>query len=216
MYLIHETELYNLYLILKDGELKSNQLTGRINQGSGVYPTLNKFVYFSLERKIFNNTTYAKFKLYFNPELLYNRNFYLSTVQSPEPEYVAKWKSSTENQIKIKHKKYSKNITKILEKQYYYNTDAFLFGQVAIKNKVDINKYLVAIEFIEFGELDKKNLKLKTKILNLVKKKYPNVIIKILSIEKNQHRQYFNNNINKESKHVSQINHLPNFKFAIH
>lgn len=121
MYLVHETELLNLYLILKDGVLKSNYLSERINNGEGVYPKPNKFIYLSLERKLFNDTTFGNFKLYLNPELLYNRDFYLSTVQSPFPDHTAKWKNDDTNEIKIKHKRYTSNIPKILEKFYYYN-----------------------------------------------------------------------------------------------
>ena len=91
MYLIHETTLNNLYLILKDCELKSNYLTGEINQGECVYEkNKNKFIYFGIEKKLFLDTTYTRIKLYFNIDLLSNRNFYISSVQSPVPDYEAK------------------------------------------------------------------------------------------------------------------------------
>lgn len=96
MYLVHETSLDNLYLILKEGKLKSNHLSGKINNGYGVYLEPNKFVYFSLERKLFIDSTFGACKLYFNTELLYNRDFYLSTVQSPSPDHIMKWKNGND------------------------------------------------------------------------------------------------------------------------
>lgn len=202
MYLVHETMLNNLYLILKEGELKSNYLSGRINNGYGVYSKANKFIYFSLERKLFIDTTFGIFKLYFNPELLYNRDFYLSTVQSPYPDHTSKWKNGNDNEIKIKHERYTSNISEILKKLYYYNNHVFNQGQIAIKNKFNIEKYLVAIEFIEYGKVSEKYLKSKTKIINLVKKNYPGVIIKEQFVES---RQYLMDNMNKEFKNVKKI-----------
>ena len=128
MYLIHETTLNNLYLILKDCELKSNYLTGEINQGECVYEkNKNKFIYFGIEKKLFLDTTYTRIKLYFNIDLLSNRNFYISSVQSPVPDYEAKWTTSEGKEIKKKYPKNSKNISKILDKFYYYNDNVFRF-----------------------------------------------------------------------------------------
>lgn len=93
MYLVHETLLGNLYLILKEGKLKSHYLSGRINNGYGVYSEPNKFVYFFLERKLFIDSTFGTCKLYFNTELLYNRDFYLSTLQSSSPDNTGKWEN---------------------------------------------------------------------------------------------------------------------------
>lgn len=202
MYLVHETLLDNLYLILKNGELLSNYLSGRINNGDGVYQKANKFVYFSLERKLFTDTTFGLYKLYFNPELLYNRDFYLSTVQSPYPDHTSKWKNGDDNEIKIKHKRYTTNISEILKKLYYYNNHVFYQGQIAIKNKLNIEKYLVAVEFIEYGNVSEKYIKSKIKIINLVKKKYPSVIIKEQFVES---KQYVIDNVNKEFKNVKKI-----------
>jgi hypothetical protein len=202
MYLVHETKLNNLYLILKDGELKSNHLSGRINNGEGVYPKVNKFIYFSLERKIFNDTVCGIFKLYLNSELLYNRDFYLSTVQSPFPDHIGKWKTGNVHEIKIKHKRYTSNIPKILEKLYYYNHHSFYQGQIAIKNKLNIEKYLVAVEFIEYGKISEKYLKLKIKITNLIKKKYPNIIIKTQSLKS---KECFLDIIKKEGDYVKSL-----------
>lgn len=201
MYLVHETMLDNLYLILKEGELKSNYLSGRINNGEGVYQKANKFIYFSLERKLFIDTIYGTLKLYFNPELLYNRNFYLSTVQTPFPDHTSKWKNGNEPEMKIKHKRYTSNIFKILEKFYYYNERIFWYGQIAIKNKLNIFQYLVAVEFIEYGKVSEKYLKSKVKIINLIKKKYPNVIIKEQFVKS---RQYLTDSINKEFDNVKK------------
>lgn len=44
--MVHETKLSNLYLILKDGELKSNYLSGIINNGDRVYPkAINLYIF---------------------------------------------------------------------------------------------------------------------------------------------------------------------------
>lgn len=40
MYLIHNTTIDNLKLILEDGKIRSNKLTGKINEGI-VYKTNN-------------------------------------------------------------------------------------------------------------------------------------------------------------------------------
>lgn len=76
MYLTHHTTIDNLYKILYDSYLKSNYLTNKIN----------KFIYFGIEKKLFANTNYYYIKLYFNSDLLYNKSFYLATIQTPEPE----------------------------------------------------------------------------------------------------------------------------------
>jgi hypothetical protein len=193
--------------------MKSNYLSGKVNEGDGVYPKPNKFVYFSLERKLFSDTLYQRVKLCFSPELLFNRNFYLSTVQSPYPELEGKWINSDfgGKQIKIKYPMYSKNITKILNEFYFYNYLVFWVGQVAIKNKFNITKYLVAIEFISGENVDKNNKyyikaeNKKTKILNLLKKKYPNVIIKN-QIVNGESLEYIKKNIDKEENFVKNKN----------
>ena len=141
MYLIHETTLNNLYMILQDCELKSNYLTGEINQGEGVYEKNNKYVYFSLERELFANTNYSRIKLYFDTNLLSNRNFYISSVQSANPDNEGVWGTLEGTEIKKKYPRNTENIPEILEKFYYYHNYIFLFGQVEIKNKVNIQNY---------------------------------------------------------------------------
>lgn len=207
MYLVHGTSVNNLFLILKDGEMKSNYLSKKINYGDGVYSRPNKFVYFHCERNLFSDTIYESVKLYFNSDLLFNRNFYLSTVQSPNPEYESKWTVDGNKEIKIKYPKFTKNIHEILNKFYFYNNDVFVFGQVAIKNKFEITKHLVAIEFItnaskpQNNEYYNKIENKKTKIINLLKKKYPNVIIKNQTVNDNVGK-YIKKNIDKEFKFV--------------
>lgn len=205
MYLVHETNFDYLYLILQDCELKSNYLTGKINQGDGVYEKKNKFVYFSLERKLFSNTNYGRIKLYFDIDLLSNRSFYISTVQSAYPENEAMWKTSEGKEIKKKYQKNTKNILEILEKFYYYNNFVFLFGQIAIKNKVNIQKYLVGVEFIPTGikKLDIDFEKKTKKIMNLLNEKYP--LVKINIFEKKNISDYLQKNISNEMKHVKTI-----------
>lgn len=103
-----------------------------------------------------------------------------------------------------KHKRYTLNISNILKKFYYYNDNIFWYGQIAIKNKFNIEKYLVAVEFIEYGKASEKYLKTKTKIINLVKKKYPSAIIKEQFVSG---RDYIMNNVNKEFENVKKIIH---------
>lgn len=115
---------------------------------------------------------------------------------------MGKWKNGNDVEKKIKYKRYTSNISNILKKFYYYDNHIFWNGQIAIKNKFDIEKYLVAVEFIEYGNLDEKYFKTKTKIINLVKKKYPSVIIKEQLVSG---KDYFMNNINKEFENVKKI-----------
>lgn len=198
MYLVHGTTINNLLSILKTGEIKSNELTGKINQGEGIYDS-NKYVYFLLERELFKNTNYERIKLYFKLDLLYNRNFYLSTVHSGYPNYEDTWTADDGKQMKKKYPRFSKNIDKIIKNFYHYNNFVFFTGQVAIKNKANINNYLVGIEFLSQGE-DTQYMKKKDRIIKLLKKQYPNVSIKETHISSRD----IKNNIRKEQKYVEE------------
>lgn len=204
MYLVHETTMDNLLLLLKDGEIKSNQLTGKINNGDGVYDKPNKFVYFAFERFLFANTTFGRYKLYFSSDLLYNRDFYLSTVQSPSPDVEQMWMNGNHKELKIKYKRYTNNINKILDKFYYFNDHGFAYGQIAIKNKINIHKYLVAIQFVDSPTI--KFIQQKNKIINIVKKKYPNILIKEIDLgDYKDSSELIINNINKETIRINNI-----------
>lgn len=102
MYLSHHTTIENLYMILLDSCLKLNHLTNKINLGEGVYNKKNKFIYFGIERKLFANPSYNYIKLYFNHTILSNRNFYLATMNSLEPDKEYKYviKNSQIHQLK--------------------------------------------------------------------------------------------------------------------
>ena len=54
MYLIHITDIDSVKSIIKDDYLKSNKLTGNINQGKAIYDGKNRFVYFSTIEKLFD------------------------------------------------------------------------------------------------------------------------------------------------------------------
>ena len=181
MYLFHNTTLKSLKCILTDGYLKSSFLTNNAKDGEGssLYDT-NHFVYFSTTNKLFDNNIYSRITLYFDSKLLYNRDFYVSTVHSPEPTYLDEWKVDDVLEYKRKYKKYYAGYDKILLKLYEnsitklpYGKAFQIFQQVAINNKVNLNN-LVGIHF---------NSQVPTQsILKLIKKNYPRVKIYIYDI----------------------------------
>lgn len=179
MYLVHGTSLQNLYLILKEGVMKSNRLSGKVRNGFG-YQGPHDFIYFHLERKLFADTVFYNIKLYFNPDLLSDRNFYVSTIESPviEKDFDSKWTDQGYKEFKKKHKKNTQNIPKILDKFYFHHGYTFLHGNIAIKNKFDISDYLVGVEIILYDKPNDKLIAKIDKIKNLLNKKYPNVTMK--------------------------------------
>jgi len=58
-----------------------------------------------------------------------------------------------------------------LDKFYFYNYLIPHSGSVAIKNRFDISKYLVAVEFITSKKMEPKDNKKYNKIINLLNKK---------------------------------------------
>jgi hypothetical protein len=185
MYLFHNTTLKSLKLILEDGNLKSSKLTNNTKggQGFGIYDT-NPFVYFSTTDILFDNRVCSMITLYFDSKLLYNRNFYISTVHSDNPTDLAEWKSDLKNlEYKRKYKKNYKYYDKILLNLYKNSTDKLpkgksfqIFQQIAINNKVNLND-LVAIQF-NFQEPTKS-------ILKFINRNYPNIQIYIYDNYKN-------------------------------
>ena len=185
MFLFHVTTEKKLNKILKDGQLKSNKLTGISEEGQGVYGNhSNKFVYFSTTDKLFDSRVIAKdIILYFDSQLLYNRTFYLSTVHTTTPDDLGKWNKGKD--YKIKYQRYYKNIDNVLLKLYKNSTSklpkgkAFqIFQQIAIQNKVNIEPFIVGIELIQPSQ----------KTLNIINKLYPNIKVKI----KNKYIDYQN------------------------
>jgi hypothetical protein len=184
MYLLHNTNISSLKLILKDGFLKSYSLLKKSNKvpkdtlGTGLYKE-NDFLYFSCVDKLFDDNIIGHVILYFNSKLLYNRSFYVSTVWSPYPNYLGEWNVKDKNgkiikQYKRKYNRYYPKYNFVLQKLYQYSLTVSrnfqFFQQVAIRNKVNL-KELVAIEFTEGFENDK--------IINYISKYYPSIEIKI-------------------------------------
>jgi hypothetical protein len=181
MYLFHNTDEKSLKLILKDGYIKSASILKKENEkitlgeGFGIYDN-NKFIYFSCVDKLFSRKIYASVILYFNSELLYNKSFYVSTVHSGSPEYLAEWTIDNKKEYKRYYKRFNKNYNSILQKLFNNsitklpNGDTFqAFQQIAILNKINL-KYLVAIEFTH---------KPKTHLLNFLNNFFPEILIKI-------------------------------------
>lgn len=153
----------NLLKILKDLYLKSSSITGKLNQGYGIYKN-NDFVYFSTTN-IAPDDRLCKFIffgaiIYFSSDLLHEKSFYTSTQHSPVPDSITKWKDST-GRIRYK-RKYPKKylyINKTLNSLYKHSiksSDEYfaIYNQIAVKNKIEIGKYLVAIQLINYSEND--------------------------------------------------------------
>jgi hypothetical protein len=161
MYLFHVTELNYIEKILEENQLKSNNLTGNINQGENIYNT-NKYIFLGTTKNLFDNNILGDVVIYLKSKLLYNRTYYIDD----------KHASSVIHGKKIN--RYNKNYNNILEKLYdksmkVNNGIAFqVFQQIALLNKIEIKNNLIAIE------LKKNNEKLK----KILKEKLPNIIIK--------------------------------------
>ena len=181
MYLIHNTTLKYAKSILKDEVLKSNKMTGNINEGEGVYDT-NAYVYFSTTSILFDKNTMGGIIIYLSSELLFNRTFYVLTLHSNFPNYLMEHKNGKYIQYKRKYPRYYENYNKILKDLYTLsiatipNGVAFqAFNQVAIKNKINIKKYIKGIQFNILKSRQKEYIP----IIKYVKSKYPNIKIKI-------------------------------------
>ena len=77
MYLIHNTNISALKLILKDKYIKSYSLLKKPpinNEGEGLY-TKNNFVYFSCTDTLFNKNIFSDITLYFDSKLLFKKLF---------------------------------------------------------------------------------------------------------------------------------------------
>lgn len=179
MYLFHNTNIKSLKLILNDGYLKSSKLTNNTKEGegSGIYD-INSFVYFSTTNKIFDSRVYSDITLYFKSDFLYNVKFYVSTMHSSRPNEVGVWKDfNGKLQYKRKYEKHYEDYNKILYNLYKKSTYVlpkgkgfYVFQQVAISNKVNL-KNLIGIQF--------NKTKPTTRLINLINKHYPNVIVEI-------------------------------------
>lgn len=172
MYLFHITSINSLKQILIDGELKSSSLTGKINQGYGLYkPSEQEHVFFSAIDEPGIKEIVGDVILFFDYKMLYKRSYYISTVHSPYPQYVGKWNNGKDYKLKYpQYYRYTKSVLKKLYKNALskLDGDAFeIFQQIAIKNKCDLT-HLRYIKF-QYGKPTKP-------ILKLLKEQYPNVI----------------------------------------
>ena len=168
MYLIHETEVKFLKKILKEGYIKSNNLTNNLGHGDGIYTGKNKYVYFNIIDKI--NSEYqipspsTSVILYFDYEILYNRSFYISNMLSSKPHLLGKWKTDSGYKYKLKYPRYQdlKETKRILKKFFKYSVNIVPngfgftgFQQVAILNQTNL-KYLKAIKINKISVRDLK------------------------------------------------------------
>ena len=178
MYLIHETNLESLELILKQNKLKAGCLTNCLNVGSGIYPAKKQnFVFFSVIDKLdskYNEQLRGKATLFFNYKLLWNRTYYISDHWTASPDALKT------NNNKQKYNQYYKSTKKVLRKLFKDSVNKFggeviyVFQQVAILKQCDL-KYLEKIKF--------NNCKPSDKIIKLLKKKYPHIILEITDKE---------------------------------
>jgi hypothetical protein len=117
MYLFHVATINALKSILNDGYLKSYSLLKKSNKtpkdgwGNGLY-TVNNFIFFSCCDKLFDDKIIGNVILYFNSKFLYNRSFYVSTVWSPDSDYLDEWYSGDKDN---KKKNIRENIIDIIQ-----------------------------------------------------------------------------------------------------
>lgn len=185
MYLFHVTTIDNFELIMKDDSLKSVNLLKKegknvsLNEGNGIYKT-NNFVYFSCVNKLFNkNILSNEVILYFDTKLLYQNIFYVSTMHLDFPAYLYEGNNGGKEEYKRKYNKHYKLYNLVLKKLYKHsislleNGKSFqIFQQIAVRHKVNLKKYLVAIEI---RNIKGKNI---SELIDYIKNNYENVIIK--------------------------------------
>jgi hypothetical protein len=178
MLIFHNTHPKYLESILKDGKLKSSEITGKndAGEGYGIYTT-NKFVYLSTCKKIFDIRILSDITLFFNSDILKQKKFYVSTFLTPTPDHTLK---STTDDTKHYQKSYPKKYDKcdeILEELYKKSIKVMpkgksfqVFQQIAIKDKIKFKDYLVGIDFYS---------KPSNKLVKYINKNYPNVEINV-------------------------------------
>ena len=181
MYLIHETNLESLELILKQNKLKAACLTNCLNAGHGIYPAKKqKFVFFSVIDKLdskYNEQLRGNVTLFFNYKLLWNRTYYISDHWTASPDELKT------NNNKQKYNQYYKSTKKVLRKLFKDSISVLkdgkgfvAFQQVAILKQCDL-KYLEKIKFNTCKPFN--NSKPSNKIIKLLKKKYPHIILEV-------------------------------------
>ena len=154
MLLIHSTFLPNLKKILKDGLLKSSQLSKRVNQGDGIYNE-SPLIYFSTVDSIDSEHLHRLTKdtheifLCFDSQLLYNRVYYTSGRHSARPDLYLKEIKLSKGQARHnrEYPQYYPDTQHILKKLFTSSLKSLggrffqIFQQVAIRNKCNL-KYL--------------------------------------------------------------------------
>lgn len=177
MILFHSTNNNSINKILNNNELVSSAISGNLCNGHGIYNSDdNNFIYFSTVDDHNEKYMYQEsITLFFESDLLFNRSFFVSTVQSGIPQYESKWNSgkSGKSEYKIKYAQYTSGITKILKKLFMRdivqnNSEKIFFqNQVAIKNRCSLKK-LFMIYFDSEPSV---------KTMKILKTQYPNVKI---------------------------------------
>jgi hypothetical protein len=189
MYIVHETDIPQLKSILKDGYIKSynilknqnqNKNTKIKGQGEGIY-IKNDFVYFICTENLFDKNLFGHVRLFFNSSLIKNKTFYVSTMHSPDPDYliesvITKPDGTIYKEYKRKYEKNYRLYNNVLKKLYQNsmsklkNGSAFsAFQQIALKNKINLNE-LVGIYF-------NSDIESNQKLIKYIKKYYSKIII---------------------------------------
>jgi len=183
MILSHETKLKYLKKILEQNELKSSILTGSINQGNASYKSnQNNLVFFRAVKKI-TDIQYPEgisVILFFDSNILYNKSYWVSTVNSVRPsnwnsKTKITWKNNWENdpQYSIKYKQYYKNTKRVLKKLYLHSVSAgCICNTVAVLNKINIKNHLIAVVIFPGIKESKK-----TSFKKYIKKYYPHTTV---------------------------------------
>ena len=152
MLLIHSTSLPNLKKILKDGNLKSSQLSKRVNQGEGIYSE-SPLVYFSTVDSIDSEHLHrltkdlAEVLLCFDSQLLNNRVYYTSSRHIGRPDLYLKEMKISKGQARHnrEYPQYYPYTQHILKKLFTSSLKTLggrffqIFQQVAIRNKCNLN-----------------------------------------------------------------------------
>lgn len=165
MHLIHTTSEELIYMILKEGYLRSSKETGKIRmygreEGS-------EYIYLRLGKK----NDYGN--LILDENLLLENNFYLKTGWTGEAYtdgLINKGKDYNKRTLKKKLQEFNKSVNNYLKKtsKNEYPIPIMMSNEILIRKKINLKKYLIQINL---SKNDKK-------IIEYVEKNYPNTKIK--------------------------------------
>jgi hypothetical protein len=169
-----DTSISNLYKILKSGYLKSGKEVGKRRLiGNDLNEPLSEYIFLTLLIPGYLQVL-PHFEL--NTNLLLDNVSYLSTGWNAKPTKVSvKINGSVIN---------NKQLTKILNTYLKYMKDYYYNHEILVENKIDLKKYLKTIRI----DNCMKKYKTCTKILNLLKKEYPDVKIVSVSQMRNKYK----------------------------